>query len=301
MRTLVVDSLPEPGGQISTLYPEKDVFDVPGFPRVSGAELVRCLTDQAMRFGPDVRLEEPAHTMQRCGEHDFLLQTTRATYRTRTVLICAGAGAFTPNRLPARGAEQFEGRGLFYGVRDRQAFAGKRVLVVGGGNSAVDWALSLREISRAVTLVHRRDQFRAHEQSVAELRSSDVQLRVGCEVQELHGEGRVTMATIVDHATRELERVPTDAVLSFLGFKADLGALRAWGLAQDGQRGLAVGPDGATSVPGVYAAGAITGGPLRLDLLSVHFGQAAVAVNSAKAAIDPTAELSPGHSSSMKL
>ncbi len=301
MRTLILDSLPEPGGQISVLYPEKDIYDVPGFARIQGRDLVQHLLDQAMRFDPELRLEEPVLGLTQRGDLDFELRTGRATYRTRTVLICAGAGSFTPNRLPAAGAEQFEGRGVFYAVREKQALAGKRVVVVGGGDSAVDWALALEEIGSQVTLVHRREQFRAHEQSVAELRVSSVRLRLGCELRELHGDSSLQAATLYDHATQSTEVLPADVVLGFLGFRADMGVIRQWGLAQDRRRGLQIGPSCETSTPGIYAAGAITGGAVRLDLMAVHFGQAAVAVNSAKAAIDPEAGLSPGHSSDMTL
>jgi ferredoxin/flavodoxin---NADP+ reductase len=301
MRTLILDSLPEPGGQVSVLYPEKYVYDAPGFTRILGRDLVQHLHSQAMRFSPDLHLEEPVRALTRINDQYLYVETSRRSYLTRSVLICAGVGRFMPNRLPAQGAERFEGGSLVYAVREKGAYSGQHVLVVGGGDSAVDWAIGLQEVGAQVTLVHRRDQFRAHERSVAELRASPVRVMLSCEVQALHGHESIEAATLFNHATQATEQLAADTVVGCLGFKADTSVIKSWGLQLDQKRGISIDANCQTSMPRVYAAGAIAGGPVQLDLLAVHFGQAAIAINSAKVAIDPQAGLSPGHSSDMHL
>lgn len=299
MKTLILEALPEPGGQVAVLYPEKYIYDVPGFPQIQGRELVDRLVEQAMQFQPRLRLEEPVVDMKTAGAGEIALTTNRCVYRARSVLITAGVGAFEPNRLPLFGAERFEGRGIYYFVKEKAAFVGQNILIVGGGDSAVDWALNLRDVGKRITLIHRRDQFRAHERSVDELRASSVDVRLCHELKELRGNGKIELATIFDNRTMAAETLPVDAVLGFLGFKADAGPIKGWGLEMDRGRSIKVGPAGETSVPGVFAAGGIAGGPAKLDLIAINLGQAALAVNSAKAYVDPRAKLFPGHSSEM--
>jgi thioredoxin reductase (NADPH) len=298
MKTLVLDALPEVGGQVAALYPEKYIYDVPGFPKILGRDLVSQLVAQARRFEPDVRLGEQVLDLRVLGERKIILKTNKGFYRTRSVLISAGVGAFAPNRLPNVDAERFEDRGVYYFVKAKRAFQQQNVLIVGGGDSAVDWALNLKDEARHVTLIHRRDQFRAHEQSVAELRDSTVDIRTFHELKQLHGNGHITAATIFDNRTQAEQTLPVDSVLVFLGFKANSGPIKTWGLEMEGKgRAIKVGPHFETNLPGVFAAGDIAGAPAKLDLITVNFGQAAIAVNSAKAYVDPTASLFPGHSS----
>lgn len=302
MKTLILDALPEVGGQVAVLYPEKFIYDVPGFPKIHGRDLVKNLLDQAMTFHPEINLEEQVVDLKVHGERDIALTTTKQAYRTRSVLISAGVGAFSPNKIAVPGAAQFEGNGVGYFVKEKVAFRGKRLLIVGGGDSAVDWALNLKDYARQITLIHRRDQFRAHEHSVAELRNSPVDIKLFYELKELHGDGKLQAATIFDNKTNEELDLEIDAVLAFLGFKADAGPIKNWGLEMEGKgRAIKVGPHYETSLPGVFAAGDIAGAPVKLDLIAVCFGQAAVAVNSAKAFVDPKAKVFPGHSSEMRL
>jgi thioredoxin reductase len=176
MRVKIIDSLPELGGQLTALYPEKYVYDMPGFPEVLAKDLAREMIRQAMRFKPTVCLEERAETLTRTDDSWAITTHTGQVHYTRTIVICAGAGAFAPRKLNAEGVAAFEGNGVYYGVREKSLFAGKRLLIVGGGDSAVDWALNLYPIAQEVTLIHRRDEFRAHEQSVQELRRSPVKI-----------------------------------------------------------------------------------------------------------------------------
>ena len=302
MKTMIVDALPEAGGQVAVLYPEKFIYDVPGFPKILGRDLVKHLVEQAMTFHPELHLEEQVQSLKVLGERDVELTTSKGVYRTRSVLISAGIGAFSPNKIPIPGVERFEGRGIYYFVKEKAAFRGKRLLIVGGGDSAVDWALNLKDYAKKVTLIHRRDQFRAHEHSVAELRTSRVDVKLFYELKEVHGNGKVELATIFNNRTKEEEELPVDAVLAFLGFKADAGPIKNWGLEMEGKgRAIKVGSNYQTSLPGVFAAGDIAGAPVKLDLIAVCFGQAAVAINSVKAYVDPHAKVFPGHSSEMRL
>src|SRR3954471_1011737 len=265
MRTLILDALPEPGGQVAVLYPEKFIYDVPGFSKILGRDLVKQLVEQAMTFHPEIRLDEQVQQLTVHGERDIELTTSRGSYRTRSVLITAGVGAFSPNKHAAPGVAQFEGNGVDYFVKEKVAFRGKRLLIIGGGDSAVDWSLNLKDYAKSVTLIHRRDQFRAHEHSVVELRHSPVNIKTFYELKELHGDGKITAATIFNNQTKEELELPIDAVLIFLGFKADAGPIKNWGLEMEGKgRAIKVGPHFETSLPGVFAAGAMARAPGQL-------------------------------------
>lgn len=305
MKTKIIEALPEMGGQLAVLYPEKYIYDVPGFPRILAKELVKGLVDQAMQWNPTVCLEERVETLHfgEPGEDEFMvLRTSSNVHYTRTLLIAAGIGAFTPNKLKNETVEEYEGRGVFYFVKDKTPLLKKRVLIVGGGDSAVDWALNLKDWSSHVTLIHRRNRFRAHEASVVELKSSPVDVRLHYELDSVHGDGRVQSVTIFDNRTMEKEHLEVDFVLMNLGFKADLGPIKEWGLQRE-KRYLVVDNTQQTQYPGVYAAGDVC---VQLDveplnLIATGFAQAAVAVNYAKQHADPGARVFPGHSSEMRL
>jgi ferredoxin/flavodoxin---NADP+ reductase len=298
MRMLLLDALPELGGQLAVLYPEKYIFDVPGFPKILARDLVKCLVEQTMQYEPTVRLEEQVTNLVPTDNKQFTLSTTRGDYQTRAVLIAAGVGAFAPNKLDAPGVAQFEGKGVFYFVKSKAEFQGKRLLIIGGGDSAVDWALNLQDTASEITLIHRRDQFRAHEGSIKELYASRANVMTFWELKEVHGNERVEAVTIFNNHTGEERKIPMDAVLLMLGFKADLGPIKNWGLSLE-KRSIKIDARCATSMPGVYAAGDIAATEVKLDLIAVGFGQAAIAINAIKTYIDPKARLFPGHSSDL--
>jgi ferredoxin/flavodoxin---NADP+ reductase len=298
MKTLLIDALPELGGQLAVLYPEKYIYDVPGFPKILAKDLVKQLVQQALQYEPTVRLEEQVINIEPSGEKQITVSTTGGTYRTKALLIAAGVGAFAPNKLDAPGIARLEGKGVFYFVRSKADFADKRLLIIGGGDSAVDWALNLQDTAREITLIHRRDQFRAHEGSIRELYESRTNVMTHWELKELHGDDRVEGATIFNNQTGEERELPLDAVLLMLGFKADMGPIKNWGLSIE-KRSIKVDSRFSTSMPGVYAAGDIAAADVKLDLIAVCFGQAATAVNAIKTYIDPKARLFPGHSSDM--
>ncbi|HEY0607183.1 MAG TPA: NAD(P)/FAD-dependent oxidoreductase [Herpetosiphonaceae bacterium] len=298
MKTLLLDALPELGGQLAVLYPEKYIFDVPGFPKILARDLVKQLVEQAMQSNPTVQLEEQVTNIEPIGERQIKLSTTGGVYQTKAVLIAAGVGAFAPNKLDAPGVARLEGKGIYYFVRSKEEFADKRLLIVGGGDSAVDWALNLQDTCREITLIHRRDQFRAHEGSIKDMYASRTNVMTFWELKEVHGEDKVEAVTIVNNQTKEERELPMDAVLLTLGFKADMGPIKNWGLSLE-KRSIKVDGKFATSMPGVYAAGDIAAAEVKLDLIAVGFGQAAIAVNAIKTYIDPKARLFPGHSSEM--
>jgi len=302
MKTKVIDALEEPGGQVAVLYPEKYIFDVPGYSRVLAKDLVKSLVEQAFQYNPTVVLGERVTSLHK-DNGIIELGTDKGTrHLSKAVLVAAGVGAFSPNRLEAKGASDYESKGVYYFVKDKSVFKDKRLLIVGGGDSAVDWALNIKDIAKKITLVHRRDVFRAHEGSVAELMKSSVEVKLFYEVKSVTGDGsNVTQAVIFDNRSKAETTLDVDAILVNIGFRADLGPIKDWGLQIDGREIRANGKM-ETNIPGVYVAGDIAG-PLdgvKLNLIATGYAQAALAVNVAKAYVDPNSKIFPGHSSEMK-
>ena len=299
----IIDSLPELGGQLMALYPEKYIYDVGGFPRITGKALARNLIEQGTQFDPEVHLETQVREMNRDGE-GFVLETSAGAFPSRTVLIAAGKGAFSPRVLECPGYEELLGRGVEYHVRDPSEYEGRRVLIVGGGDSAVDWALDLKDRTEALTLIHRRKGFRAHAQSMSLLHEAveqgTVDLLTYREVRAIHGDDAVTGATIFDNRTDEDTRLDVDAVLALIGFRPDLGPLANWGLDLE-RNTIRVSATMETNIPGVFAAGDIATYEGKLELIATGFGEAAVAVNHAVHHIDPDARVNPGHSTNLKV
>lgn len=296
LRVCLIDSLEALGGQITALYPDKFIYDVAGFPKVFGKELVAGLVTQMQAFKPVVALGERVERLLPQPDGSYRLETSTGSRQARAVLITIGVGAFTPKRVPAAGAQAMEGKGLAYFVPDASVYDGKRVVIVGGGDSAVDWALNLLPRARQVVLVHRRDGFRAHEDSVRQLKASSVALKLFCEVKEIRGNGRVESVVITHTPTRADETLPADEVLACLGFETSVGPLSQWGLTLQG-RDVVVNTRMETNLKGVYAAGDVTAYPGKVKLISVGFGEAATAVNNAAAYLRPGASVFPGHSS----
>lgn len=302
MKTKIVEALPEPGGQLAVLYPEKYIYDVPGHPKILAKDLVKLLVDQANIFNPSFVLGERVTDLRQRNGGLFELETDTRIHKTRSVLISAGIGAFAPNKLEVPGISRFEGRGVYYYVKDKSALRDKRVLIVGGGDTAVDWALNLKDLAKKVTLIHRRDVFRAHESSVRQLFDSDIAVGLFYELKAVYGTESLEAAVIFNNRTNEEFHVPVDTLLVNIGFKADLGPVKDWGLRLD-KRTIVVSGNMETSIPGVYAAGDITSpeNSVKLNLIATGFGQATIAVNCAKNFLDPKAGVSPGHSSEMKM
>lgn len=293
----IIESMPQLGGQLSALYPEKYIYDVAGFPKVRAQELVDSLKEQAMQFDPTLSLEERVLNVDK-QENQFEITTDKGVHFSKTIIITAGVGAFEPRRLDHPKASEFEGKNLHYFVNDLNMFAGQRVAVFGGGDSAVDWALMLEPIAKEVHLIHRRDKFRAHEHSVENLTNSKVNVLTPYELKDLAGDDQINQVVIYENNSKEEKVIEVDAVVVNFGFISSLGPIKNWGL--DFEKGaITVNSKMETNIPGIYAAGDIATYSGKVKLIAVGFGEAPTAVNNAKAYIDPEAKVQPGHSSSM--
>jgi thioredoxin reductase (NADPH) len=293
LKTAVLDALPEAGGQITAMYPEKQIFDVAGFPEIKGRDLVQNLLRQAAPFEPAYLLDRQAVKLEHRDDKPALELADGTRIETEAVLITGGLGSFSPRPLPA--AEDFHGAGIVYFVPELAAHAGQDVVIVGGGDSAFDWALALHGIARSTTIVHRREKFRAHQASVERVRELGVPIIVNAQVTAIHGT-EVVSGVDIDVKDEGARTLPADAIVAALGFTADLGPLAEWGLELD-HRTIAVDSTMATNLPRVYAAGDIAAYPGKVKLIATGFGEAATAVNNAAVAINPEAHLFPGHSS----
>ena len=274
------------------MYPEKQILDIAGFPSVKGRDLVAGLVEQANTAKPDYLLERTAQTLVHDDDGVTVGLDDGTQVRAGAVLITAGIGRFSPRALPA--GEGWLGRGLEFFVPSFAPYAGRDVVIVGGGDSAFDWALHLEPVAASVTLVHRRDAFRAHARTVEQVRASSVRILTNAQVSALRGETTVEEVDVVIDG--ETTTHPAQAVVAALGFIADLGPIQEWGL-EVSKRHVVVDPSMRTNLPRVFAAGDVTDYPGKVRLIAVGFGEAATAVNNAAVAIDPSAKVFPGHSS----
>jgi ferredoxin/flavodoxin---NADP+ reductase len=303
----IIDSLPDLGGQLTTLYPEKWIYDVPGYPRILAKDLVEQLREQSIeQFDVPVHLETTADRVEYEPDPDdperqiLRLVTDKGDLLTRTVVIAGGHGAFEPKKLPGYDMTPWEGRGAHYLVGEKAAFAGKNVIIVGGGDSALDWTLNLLDTAAGITLVHRREGFRAHEVTVREVEQAaeagKVDLRVPYQVKDVAGNGQIEQVTLF-HSEDESDvvEVPCDAVLLQLGFKTALGPLKAWPLEVE-KGSIKVDPVMKTSMEAVWAAGDITTFNGKLKLIATGFAEAAIAVAQAVHHIRPDMKIQPKYS-----
>jgi thioredoxin reductase (NADPH) len=299
MTVKLVDSLDVLGGQLTTLYPEKAIYDVAGFPHILAKDLAAGLIWQALQFGAIPCLGERVERLDfDPATNTFAVVTHRNAHLARAILIAAGVGAFAPKALPLPNAKSYEGRGLYYFVKHLEELRDHRVLIVGGGDSAVDWANTLAGLTRTQTLIHRRDAFRAHEESVQRLRNGPTNLLLFHELKAIGGKDRIEWATVYDNRTQTERTLEVDAVLVNIGFNSSLGPLRDWGLALEGGS-IRVDSTMRTSREGIFAAGDIVTYPGKLKLIATGFGEAATAANHAKHYLDPSAKPFPGHSTEL--
>jgi len=291
----IVESLEQLGGQVAATYPEKHVYDVAGHPKILGQKLVDMCAEQGLQYGAEVILGEEAKTLERVdenGEELFALTTAKGgPYLSRALIVTAGHGAFEPRKLGVDDIDRWEGKGLHYFVRQKEVFKDKACVIVGGGDSALDWTLGLQDTARApIALVHRRDRFRALEASMNEAKKLEEEGRVRIltphEVREVHGDGSIQAVSIENTTTGEVERVDCEALITLLGFHSHLGAIAEWGIELEGKRQLKVDPmTMETNLPRIYAAGDVAGYPGKITLITIGMGEAAIAANNAIAHI----------------
>jgi thioredoxin reductase (NADPH) len=294
----VIESLPQLGGQLSALYPDKYIYDIAGLPKVRAGELIDNLVTQMNQFEPTVCLEESVESITRLSDQSFAILTNKGTHFTKAVIITAGNGAFQPRKLKLRGEGKFESANIHYFIQDLSKFAGRRVAVFGGGDSAVDWALMLEPIAEKVLLIHRRDKFRAHEHSVELLKKSKVEVLTPYVPVELLGENKVEKVVLTEANTDESMEVEVDDVLVNYGFVSSLGPIKDWGLEIEGNS-IVVNSKMETSVKGIYAAGDICTYKGKVKLIASGFGEAPTAVSNAKVYLDPNSKVQHLHSTSM--
>lgn len=292
--TIVCDTLPEIGGQISAMYPEKLIFDVAGFPEIRGRDLVEGLAQQAGQYQPTYVLGEQAVALENLDDCVRVTTSEGTTIDAKAMIITGGIGAFRPRPLPA--ADAFAGEGVVFFVPQLDVHAGKDIVIVGGGDSAFDWALSLHPIAKSVTLIHRRDAFRAHAGTVDRVRDLGIRLMTSCEVTEIEGYDSVSGVVVQHKDSGEESRLPADTVVAALGFIAAIGPLADWDLDLE-KRHIVVDSTMRTNNERVYAAGDIVTYSGKVPLISVGFGEVALAVNNAAPLIDPSSGIFPGHSS----
>jgi thioredoxin reductase len=297
MSVKIIDSLPQLGGQLIELYPDKYIYDVGGFPKILARDFVANLVTQAHYSKPEILLGETALSVERDGDH-FILKTDKGVHLTRTIVLTAGIGAFRPRKIGLKEEVEFEEKTLHYGIKDLSIFKEKNVVVCGGGDSAVDWALMLEDIASNVTLVHRRERFTAHETSVNQLMESKVEVKTSLNVKTIEGEDGNVKALVLVSKDGSEERIPVDHLIVNYGNISSLGPLKEWGVDME-RNSIIVNSRMETNIDGIYAAGDVTTYDGKVKLIAVGLGEAPIAVNHAKAHIDPKARLQPLHSTSV--
>ena len=312
-RSTVIDVLDTAGGQCAALYPEKPIYDIPGYPSVMAMELIDRLLEQAAPFNPQYRLGHPVLRLQPTrprpdgGNDGWRLEMPGGEAVTaRAVIIAGGTGAFGPVRLPLPGVEAFEGKSVFYLVRRKGDLAGKRVVIAGGGDSAVDWAIALAGIAAKVWVVHRRDKFRAAPESVRKMHelaaTGAIEMVIPYQMSGLEGSGGQLTAVKVATLDGVERSLPADVVLAFFGLVNNLGPIAEWGIALDEHRHIAVRPETcATNLPGVFAVGDIASYPGKLKLILSGFAEAAQAAHAIHPILNPDKALHFEYSTSKGL
>ncbi len=332
----IIDSMPEPGGQLTALYPEKYIFDAPGFTKITAKELAGNLFAQANQFDPEFRLNETVVDIIGChgqagtesgiqteiplnppfskgeinspplekgGEGGFEVVTDKGHYLSKTVIIAAGLGAFKPRSLGRPGIDRFEGKGVYYAVREKDFFKGKDIVIAGGGDSAFDWAINLLDVAGSIAIVHRTDTFRAHPSTIKQVSEHASQGRIKIltpyEIKEAAGNERLEKVILSDSSGNEVT-LQADALLLMLGFTSDLGPIGKWGLEIDDSR-IKVGQNLETNRRGIFAVGDIANYPGKLKLILTGFSDGAQAVRSTVPYIRPGDKLRHVHSTSSKL
>jgi thioredoxin reductase (NADPH) len=291
MRCHVIDALDEVGGQCAALYPEKPIYDIPGYPSIDAIDLVHRLEAQAAPFEPVYHLGQRVEKLERAGDAWQLTTSKGAVIEAKAVIIAAGCGAFGPNRPPLEGIEAYEGKSVHYLVKRKEDFRGKKVVIAGGGDSAVDWALSLADVAEKLYVVHRRPKFRAAPESVSRMEAlaaaGKIQMVIPYQLSKLTGQGSELHAVHVETLDGEELILPADHLLAFFGLAMELGPIAEWGLNLHMNH---IGVNASTlqtSAPGIYAIGDIATYEKKLKLILCGFSEAAMAAHDARTLVYP--------------
>ncbi|SDN43747.1 thioredoxin reductase (NADPH) [Psychrobacillus sp. OK028] len=296
LKVKIIDSLPQLGGQLMELYPDKYIYDIGGIPKVLAKDLVANLVEQAAYSNPTICLEETAIALERLPDY-FALTTDKDVHYSKTILLTSGIGSFQPRKLNVPGASEYEGKNLHYKVKSLENFKGSDVLVLGGGDSALDWSLMLEGVASKVTICHRRE-FTAHEMTIQQLQNSTVQVKTPYGIKEVIGDGEKIEEVVIMSKDKTEERITADHVLVNYGNVASLGPLKEWGLEME-KNSVVVNEKMETSVEGIYAAGDVCTHDGKVKLIAVGFGEVPIAISHIKAFIDPKARVQPKHSTSI--
>ncbi len=294
----IIDSMPMLGGRLISVYPEKYIYDVAGFPKILAQTLVTNLVEQIKPYSTEICLNETAQTLSQTPEGYWKLTTNKQEHITKCLIISAGVGSYSPKKHTGINSTQFEGKGISYAVLEKNIFQGKNVVVAGGGDSALDWANEFISIAKQVSLIHRTDTFRAHDDSVNKINKTNAQVLLNTEIIEFYGNERLNNIKIKDNVTEKESILPVDEVFVMFGYNSSLGKIKEWGLELSGN-GIKVNERMETNLPGVYAAGDIAKHGAKLDLIATGFSEAAIAVAFAKVFLNPKEKAQPMHSTTI--
>lgn len=295
-KTKVLETQPQVGGGLMALYPDKYIYDVAGFPKIYAKDLINKLHEQANQYDHKYCLNEKVIGLEKQPDGIIKLTTTKGEHLSKSVIICTGMGAFMPRKLDIPNVRELEGAGVYYFIKNADKFKDKDILVVGGGDAAFDYTLMLEPVAKSITMINRIDFFSAHEDSIEKVKASTVRMLYPFwEVKEIEGEEHVSHATIIQSQTGESERLKLDAIVFNIGFLANIGPIKEWGLELN-KNSIAVDSRMRTNIEGVYAAGDTINYDGKLKLISTGFGEVAIAVNNAKNYVDPDSRVTPGHS-----
>ncbi|MEK3979883.1 NAD(P)/FAD-dependent oxidoreductase [Psychrobacillus sp. FSL K6-2836] len=297
LKVKIIDSLPQLGGQLMELYPDKYIYDIGGLPKILAKDLVANLEEQAAYSNPTICLEETAIALEKLPDY-FALTTDKNVHYSKTILLTSGIGSFQPRKLNVPGAAEYEGKNLHYKVKNLENFRDSNVLVLGGGDSALDWSLMLEDVASNVTICHRKEQFTAHEMTIQQLQNSTVQVKTPYAIKEVIGDGEGIQEVVIVGKDKTEESIAVDHVLVNYGNVASLGPLKNWGLEME-KNSVVVNEKMETSVEGIYAAGDVCTHDGKVKLIAVGFGEVPIAISHIKAFIDPKARVQPKHSTSI--
>lgn len=305
MKCHVFDSLNMIGGQCTELYPEKPIYDIPAIPIINGIDLITQLKRQIAPFHPQVHLGQQVIELIREGDGWRLTSTAGTQIHVKVVIIAAGAGAFGPNKPAIKNIDKFEGHGVYYTVKNRELFRGKRLMIAGGGDSAVDWALSLSELAEKIYVVHRRERFRASPESSSKLhalaKQGKIELIIPYQLNSLEGEQQeLTAVNVISFdEQKKIKKLEVDALLSFFGLSSKLGPIHNWGLGIKNSKINIESTTAKTNIEGILAVGDIAYYPHKINLILTGFAEAAQAAQTAFFIVNPEKGLHFEHSTTL--